>query len=94
MARKPERNHKTYKKSGFLRTTKKKNSKSSISFYTKIKVTKAESNIKLFPIEKKFFKLFFKSCIGGNISSMRCSFSSPDETLRRELKIRWDFRRF
>ena len=93
MARKPERNHEAYKKSGFLRTTKKK-SKSSISFYTKIKVTKAESNIKLFPIEKKFFKLFFKRCIGGNISSMRCSFSSPDETLRRELKIRWDFRRF
>ena len=93
MARKPERNHEAYKKSGFLRTTK-KNSKSSISFYTKIKVTKAESNIKLFPIEKNFFKLFFKRCIGGNISSMRCSFSSPDETLRRELKIRWDFRRF
>ena len=101
MARKPEGNHEAYKKSGFLRTTKKSqsfmtiwNSKSSISFYTKIKVTKAESNIKLFPIEKKFSKLFFKRCIGGNISSMRCSFSSPDETLRRELKIRWDFRRF
>ena len=34
-------------------------SKSSTSFY-KIIVTKAESNIKLIPIEKKFFKLFFK----------------------------------
>jgi len=33
--------------------------KSSISFYKKIKVTKAESNIKLIPIAKKFFKLFF-----------------------------------
>ena len=65
MARKPERNHEAYKKSGFLRRTK-KTSKSSISFYTKIKVTKAESNIKLFPIEKKFFKRFFKRCIGGN----------------------------
>ena len=65
MARKPERNHEAYKKSGFLRTTK-KTSKSSISFYTKIKVTKAESNVKLFPIEKKFFKRFFKRCIGGN----------------------------
>ena len=32
--------------------------KSSTSFY-KIKVTKAESNIKLIPIEKKLFKLFF-----------------------------------
>jgi len=33
--------------------------KSSTSFY-KIKVTQAESNIKLIPIEKKFFKLFLK----------------------------------
>ena len=69
-------------------------SQSSISFYKKIKVTKAESNIKLIPIEKKFLKLFFKRCTGGNISSMRCSVSSPDETLRRELKIRCNFRRF
>ena len=42
-------------------------SKSSTSFY-KIIVTKAESNIKLIPIEKKFFKLFFKRCIGGRFS--------------------------
>ena len=32
--------------------------KSSTSFY-KIKVIQAESNIKLIPITKKFFKLFF-----------------------------------
>ena len=101
MAKKPEGNHRAYKKSGFLRRRKNSQSymtiwtsKNSVSFYTKIKVTKAESNIKLFPIEKKFFKLFLKRCIGGNIASMRCSFSSPDETLRRELKIRCDFRRF
>ena len=41
--------------------------KNSTSFY-KIKVTKAESNIKLIPIAKKFFKLFFKRCIGGRFS--------------------------
>ena len=89
MAKKPEGNHRAYKKSVFLRRTKNSQSymtiwtsKSCISFYKKIKVTKAESNIKLIPIEKKFFKLFFKRCIEGNISSMRCSFSSPDETLR------------
>ena len=28
--------------------------------FTKMKATKAESNIKLIPIEKKFFKLFLK----------------------------------
>ena len=32
-------------------------SKGSIQSFTEIKVTKAESNIKLIPIEKKFFKL-------------------------------------
>ena len=41
-------------------------------------------------------KIFMVSVDGGerdrsghNISSMRCSASSPDETLRRELKIGW-----
>ena len=34
--------------------------------FTKIKVTKADSNIlSESSIEKKFFKLFFKRCIGG-----------------------------
>ena len=31
-----------------------------VQAFTEIKVTKAESNIKLIPIEKKFFKLFLK----------------------------------
>ena len=35
---------------------------SSNKLLQKIKVTKAESNIKLIPIEKKFFKLCLKSC--------------------------------
>ena len=41
--------------------------KSSTSFY-KIKLIQPESNIKLITIEKKFFKLFFKRCIGGRFS--------------------------
>ena len=39
-----------------------------VQAFTEIKVTKAESNIKLIPIEKKFFKLFLKSCTGGRFS--------------------------
>jgi len=35
----------------------------------------------------EFYNLGFESA-GCNVSSMGCSVSSPDETLRRELKIR------
>ena len=65
MARKPERNHGVYKDqvSSELKISESNmtiwTSKSSTSF-TKTKVTKAESNITLIPIKKKFFKFFLK----------------------------------
>ena len=43
-------------------------SSTNVQAFTKIKVTKGESNIMLIPIEKKFFKLFLKRCTGGRFS--------------------------
>ena len=61
IARRPERNHGAYKQSGFLRTKIsliwQYGPEKVVQASTKIRVTKAESNIKLIPIEKKFFKL-------------------------------------